>query len=434
MNWLARNWYIAVVTVGALTAQPILAQSKTTDLAERARQQRAQAEAAAEATVQEAILNATTTAKTSPVAAIRELNLALAKLNTTLDISVAKQDALSTKIQQAIAKLRKGDTGPGNTIDPRTAERLKKDNLARDAAAIEAKAVNDGLSAMSKDLEAGQEREAKLKLSQLLAKYPDNAALLRMAGSTRLNDSIQDAKEIARLSADGFRTAMNSVQESTIPTAQDISFPKDWKEKMERRRLLNAPKFTEEERKLLQALETPIKTALTNAPFEEAMQTMSTLIDQKLHVDKKALEEASIDLSSPVNVPSGVSAKTALRLMLQQQGLTFVISENIIQVVTIDQAKKFSVTRAYDVRDIVMGGGAFNTLTLYGPYIDAQQTAVNAQLLIQSIQKTIDPSVWKDASGGPATVTFNFATMSLIVRAPSEVHAELYDKMYPPIR
>jgi hypothetical protein len=161
---------------------------------------------------------------------------------------------------------------------------------------------------------------------------------------------------------------------------------------------------------------------------------MSTLIDQSIHVDTKALEDAGIDLDSKVDVPAGVTAKSALRLMLQQQGLTFVIRDNIIQVVTIDSAKKLTVTRAYDVRDIVTGGGAFNTLINWGPYIDAQQTALNAEILMDAIQKSIDPQVWKDQSGGPATITFNYATMSIIVRAPSEVHAELYDKMYPPIK
>jgi hypothetical protein len=120
--------------------------------------------------------------------------------------------------------------------------------------------------------------------------------------------------------------------------------------------------------------------------------------------------------------------------MLQQQGLTYIIRDNIIQVVSIEEASKVLVTRAYDVRDLVGAGGPFNTLTVWGPYADAQQTYVNAQMLIEAIEKSVDPNCWKDTGKGAGTISFHYPTMTLIVRAPSEVHAELYDKMNPPIK
>ena len=47
-----------------------------------------------------------------------------------------------------------------------------------------------------------------------------------------------------------------------------------------------------------------------------------------------------------------------------------------------------------------------------------------AQIIVDSITKSIDPLTWKE-KGGPSTVTFHYPSMSLIIRAPSEVHSDL---------
>jgi hypothetical protein len=214
-----------------------------------------------------------------------------------------------------------------------------------------------------------------------------------------------------------------------------MEFAKDYEKAMKRRYELNAPKLTAEEKKLIQSLDKVLDTPLKDAPFEEAVQLISTKIDQKIYIDKKSLEDTGVDLRKAVDVPGGVSTRSALRVMLQSQNLTFLVRDNIIQVVSLDRAKDMLVSRAYDVRDLVGVGGPFNNPIAFGPIIDAQQTMENAHMLIDAIQRSVDPRVWRDGNGvggGPATITFHYPTMSIIVRAPSEVHADLFQKMYGP--
>jgi hypothetical protein len=52
----------------------------------------------------------------------------------------------------------------------------------------------------------------------------------------------------------------------------------------------------------------------------------------------------------------------------------------------------------------------------------------NVKLIMDSVQSSVDPLSWKD-KGGPGTITFHFPSMSLIVRASSEVHATLGSKL-----
>ena len=200
--------------------------------------------------------------------------------------------------------------------------------------------------------------------------------------------------------------------------------PAGWAEKMERRRKLELPMFGPEEKKILEALEKPVTGGTKSAPFEESIQSLSTLIDQNIYLDKKSMEDLGVDLRKPVDIPGNVSARTALRGMLQSQGLTFIIKDKILQVVSVEKARENMVTRSYEIRDLVQIGGPFNGAVTWGPYVDFQQTQQNAQMLIDAINGSIDPLVWKNKSG-PATITFHYPSMSIIVRAPSEVHSDI---------
>ena len=404
-----------------------------TDLAEKARQALAISEAKADADIQDAIFTAKKLAKTFPDKALRDLKALGLKLDTLPGVSNSKRESLQASLKDAGIAIAGGDMPNTRKTElrPDVIARIEKSKKTVEAANAETLDVRAKIDEIAKDLNVGKDREAKIKTEALAKLYPNNPAVLELGLQTNFRDSVLYAQDLSKRTAEGFRVAMNSVQESAIPTSGDISFPKDWKEKMERRRKLNAPTLSAAEQKLVESLAIPVKNELRNAPFEEAIQTLASTIDQKIYLDKKSLDDTGIDLRSTVNVPGGVTARQALRVMLQQQGLTFIIRDNIIQVVTLDQASKVLVTRAYDVRDIVGNGGPFNGLMQWGPYLDAQQTMANAAILIETVQKGIDPASWKETGKGNGTITFHYPTMSLIVRAPSEVHAELYDKMYP---
>ena len=46
-----------------------------------------------------------------------------------------------------------------------------------------------------------------------------------------------------------------------------------------------------------------------------------------------------------------------------------------------------------------------------------------------AIQSSIDPLSWRGQGGGPGSITFHYPSMSLIVRASTEVHATLGSKL-----
>lgn len=426
MRKLSAGLLACGLMIGAMAQQP----PTVNETLQKAEQLKKVAESVAEAEVAEAIKTAYGLAKTFPDKAVRNLSDAAVKLDISANIGSTKRQELAEKLKSATAVIQKGGKPATTEIDPKVLARIEKNKKETDSAAAEAKDVQASINEIARDIDSRKDRDARSKIAALTAKYPNNGAVVQLQSQNANADSIAAARDIAYRSAEGFRVAMNSAEESAIPVNRDMTFPADWNEKMERRRKLNEPKLTAEERKLIASLDTLIPRGMKDVPFEEAVQLISTAIDQKVYLDKKSLDDLGLNLGQKVDVPGGVSGRSALRVMLQSQNLTFLVRDNIIQVVSLERAKEMMVQRAYDVRDLVAMGGTFNGPLQWGSILDAQQTYENARILVDAIQRSIDPKVWKDSAGGPATIVFHYPTMSIIVRAPSEVHADLFDKMY----
>jgi hypothetical protein len=430
-NW--RKW-AAALTVG-LTVSVAPAQAPPKDLVDTTKQKLLANEAALTIEVAESVRTSSSLAKSgSPELAVRKLKELSGRVAVAI-VSETKRTELIKQLDDAIASINGTPAKPvAPKYDPAIAERViksEKNQKLVEAAKQETKEVDEAISGIAKDVDAGRTADAQKKLAAIAAKYPNNPAVFYLQGQQTYADAIQAARDLTTLSADRFRRAGNDLLASAIPPVGDIEYPKDFIEKGKRIKKLFAPKLSAEEEKLLKSLDTPIKGGLKDAPFEEAVQLISTAIDQKIYLDKKSLEDQGVNLGQKVDVPGGVSARSALRVMLQSQNLTFLIRDNIIQVVSLERAREMMVSRAYDVRDLVSVGGPFNGPYTWGPLLDAQQTHENARVLVEAIQKGIDPKVWKETAGGPATIAFHYPTMSIIVRAPSEVHADLYEKMNP---
>ena len=73
----------------------------------------------------------------------------------------------------------------------------------------------------------------------------------------------------------------------------------------------------------------------------------------------------------------GVSTRTVLRQVLAANGLTFVVKDQVIQVVDVEKARNMLTTRVYYLGDVVQGVGPFAGAAQWGPFLDHQQTMAN---------------------------------------------------------
>ncbi|HJZ58251.1 MAG TPA: hypothetical protein VKE74_25135, partial [Gemmataceae bacterium] len=361
----------------------------------------------AEAEVLAAIIDADKLARTNPTKAVQQLRAAQSNLDLSAAISPEARKSLTTLLQAKINAINATGpaVAPGPRMDPNAAAVRSARKAELDQMVTEVKEVREGLNDIAKLRAAGRDSEADAIARRLTAKYPNNPSVIFLGRKDATADLVADNRLFAAEQSDRVNKAFMAVDRSSLPATGDVEFPKDWPAKSQRRLQQNQLQLTEKEKKIISALDKPVTVDFNSRPLEEALQDLSTQLDQPLAIDTKSLNDLNVDLQKKVNFQArGVSGRTALRQVLATQGLTFVVKDEMIQVVTVEKARDMLVTRVYYLGDVVQGVGPFSGSLTWGPYLDYQQTMANVQVLTDSIQDSIDPLSWKK-NGGPSTVT-----------------------------
>ncbi len=424
-HFRSHRWAGAVLTATALFVATLAAQPNQPDPVEQAKARQKIADQKAEAAVTEAMQNADRALKNGNSAkAAQILRAALLDIDKAAAISGEARKSLTTTLQAKIAAAEgRPVAAPAPAkLDPKAAEvkALQKDKI--DTYIAQLKEVNAGIERVKDAQARGDTNGANAEIAKLAAAYPNNPAVITLNQSGTIKGRLDDAIAFQKMQNDRMFAIQKGLNESSLPAIRDVEFPKNWKEISDRR--LKKVEMSTKEKQIIEALDKPVSVAFNERPLEEALQDISNMLDQPLLIDKKSLEDLLIDLKKGVSLNAkGLSARTVLRSVLSASGLTFVVKDETIQIVTIDKAKTMLTTRVYYIGDIVNGTGTFGDFR-WGPALNLIQSMENARGIQETIIKSIDPLSWRD-NNGPGSVVFDAASMSLIVRAPTEVHLSL---------
>ncbi len=343
-------------------------------------------------------------------------------------IGEAARTRLTNAIDQKLAAFEGrpvANPNPGVKLDPKGPEAIAAQKLANEKAVAEFKDVVAGLKTVQAAQNAGKSAEANAEIARLTKLYPSNPSVDALNRKDGIKTRLDDAIAFTVVQRDRWNAVQKGIMESSLPAVRDMEFPKDWVEKSERRLKANTQQLSAKEKKIIEALDKPLNINFRDRPFEEALQDLSNMLDQPLLLDKKSIEDLGLDLKKGSSLQAnGLSGRTVLRSVLAAQGLTFVVKDETIQVVTVERARSILTTRVYYLGDLVRGVGPFSDLR-WGPVANAQQAQANADTLVAMIRKSIDPLSWNGETGGPGSVTFHYPSMSIIVRASAEVHYTL---------
>jgi hypothetical protein len=230
-----------------------------------------------------------------------------------------------------------------------------------------------------------------------------------------MGTAVADARSLRGQIADRSLGTLRKVDESAKLPAYDYELPPDWVEKSKRRSPEN--KLTKREKALLDALKAPITVDFNNDTFSSVIEYLQKVTGQTILVDKQALEEANISYDTPVTLRlPKVSTRTALKRLLADLGLTYVIKEEAIQVTTPARAKEMMVTRVYYIGDLIAVTDPF----LPAPLNDLQ-AAQSIATIIQTVQSQVDPQSWS-VNGGNGSIVYDPVRMSLIIKNSAEMH------------
>ena len=102
----------------------------------------------------------------------------------------------------------------------------------------------------------------------------------------------------------------------------------------------------------------PTNMEFIETPLQEAVDYLKDLHSIEIQLDSKTLEEAGSGRDTPVTgTLNRISLDSALRLLLSNHDLTFVVDKGVLLITTPAAAADMIEIRVYDVEDLLAQGG-----------------------------------------------------------------------------
>lgn len=283
------------------------------------------------------------------------------------------------------------------------------------------RSVNETLRVTKLAAEEKATRDAEIAIRKMREAEPRKGSGVSDIGKRYIasaSDQIAAADRLRRDRAAGTLGVFRDIEASATPVSGVVEFPKHWARITDSPYRGSGKKLTPKEVALLKTLNSTMSVDFDARSFKEVINYIQEKTGLSIFVDKASLEEAGIDYDTPVTfkVPTKISVRTVLKKVLADNNLTYIIKEGAIQVMTPQKARDLMVVRTYPIQDLV---GL--TDARFDPFLNRAMMLNNVQGLIKSIQTAIDPALW-DINGGPGSIAFHEPSMSLIIRAPAEMH------------
>ncbi|HVW36044.1 MAG TPA: hypothetical protein VHB99_02025, partial [Pirellulales bacterium] len=204
--------------------------------------------------------------------------------------------------------------------------------------------------------------------------------------------------------------------------------------------------------KILAVLEQPTEFSFQERPLGKAIEYFEQKHDLQILLDSSALSDEGVGMDAPVTQTlKNIRLRSALRLILKQLDLTYVVGDAYLLITTDTLAENKLSLKVYPVQDLVALEGGFRPAQVatdasddspsrsdmlppppfsagagfgFGSGLGGLDDAGNYTGLIELITTTIAPTSW-DEVGGPGSISGNAHTQSIAVSQTDEIHEEI---------
>jgi hypothetical protein len=269
-----------------------------------------------------------------------------------------------------------------------------------------------------KQIQADKERQYKeMQVAQNKSSY--DQAKDRIDGTKGTLDKYQSIK-VTR--DKNFVDTQLDIEKTAAKGSKEERITQYFIDKSEKRK----QKLTKEEVALLKALNSTISVDFdkSNATVKDFLKFLDDNVPGlSIFIDEASMKEANVEYDTPIGIKAKkATVRTILKKVLSDLGLTYVIKDAAVQVITPEKVRDYLVTRAYPVQDLI---APFDNLRM-NPYAQKAQMYQQAQMLMQMIVNMIEPASWQGLSErGYGTIFYDPATMSIIIRHTAEMHYQL---------
>ena len=321
------------------------------------------------------IQNANRELNSNPDLAIERLKSTLESVRLAPDLYDSVRAELSARLESSLQSARRqkfvhdeavARRGRNEAIQLETAENIRRRQRSEDRI--------ENLLRRFKDLLAEESYEDAVAVTEEAFRLaPNTPAVTAAAAYGRLARNLDKELKLQRRKREAFMTSLFDVSLAGVafPGNTLMIFPDadEWREKQLRRKKFQDFRLSgsEVEEKILNALELPAQFDWEETPWTDVKEEL----EAKYGINIVLTSSASDDLLPPEEVftskLSGISLKNALRIELAKKNATFVVKDEALQIISLDEAndEQWFVTNVYNVADLVAsrqnrgGGGQF---------------------------------------------------------------------------
>ncbi|HWE03936.1 MAG TPA: hypothetical protein VG326_16145, partial [Tepidisphaeraceae bacterium] len=339
----------------------------------------------------------------------------------------------------------------------------------RKRAALErARTVADLQRTAIEHTKATRYREALGVVDQILVLDPNDAYALGVRPMLEDKWQFQVQRIHNELQDRQFTNQMNAADERLIPYDDILRYPTDWPDISATR-----DQTVQQERgdsKDDRAVQAQLDRALPEVTFDgvgfsDVVDFLRDVSGANIFVNWKSLEAAAVDKNAPVSAKlRNVKFSKALAVILDSVGggtakLGYTIDEGVITISTTDDLAKNTITRVYDIRDLIInipdftdapdfslnttsnnqsqnpgqqggagagGGGGGGGGNLFSGGTGQEKAGPTRDELIEKITKlitdTVSPESWRD-SGGTVGSIRELQGQLIVTQTPENQHA-----------
>ena len=169
------------------------------------------------------------------------------------------------------------------------------------------------------------------------------------------------------------------------------------------------------------ALGKEVEIDFQETALEDAVDFLSDKMKIAILLDESALEDVGIGTDIPITRQvKHVSLRAALRLMLREMDLTYVVMNEVLLITTWEEVETSLQTRMYPVVDLVLPPAEKGDWLA----VDTWRQQADYDALIELMTRTIRPDSWSEVGGPGSVVPWEGC---LVVSQTDEVLSEIED-------
>lgn len=301
---------------------------------------------------------------TDPEGTRDALKLLLDNVERAPDLSA---DVRARLRNQIIAAIRES-SARAVEVEARRAEAAEREAIARERIALTEQLLRDEerarviMEMFDALMDEGKYTEALVSAQEVRAMDPYNQAAVAGVEIADIVGNYRSMMALKELRYQRMVDTLFEVEKSHVafPDEPPIVYPdaEFWEEiyyRKEKYGSVDLASTGSAEQKIFQQLEAETKIQFIDTPLEEVVGYLKQLHGIEIQIDNRALEDVGLSTDTPVtrNI-EGISLRSALRLMLKELDLTYIVANEVLMITTPEEAESELITKVYPVADLVL--------------------------------------------------------------------------------